>query len=90
MRTAAIIAIAFVLVVLLVWLFVTHRSFVTLRNLVQEGRRRIDLELNARYGLISDFVEIVAAHSSRCQGHRNGGTPQTHHRLPAQRSTNCQ
>ena len=63
MRTAAIIAIAFVLVVLLVWLFVTHRSFVTLRNLVQEGRRRIDLELNARYGLISDFVEIVAAHS---------------------------
>ncbi|MGO1943083.1 MAG: LemA family protein, partial [Ancrocorticia sp.] len=60
MPIAAIVAIAVVIIVLAAWLIITYRSFVTLRNLVQEGRRRIDLELNARYGLISNLVEIAA------------------------------
>ncbi|MDN6487775.1 LemA family protein [Ancrocorticia populi] len=63
MPVAAIVAIVVVLAVLAGWIALTYRSFVTLRNLVQEGRRRIDLELNARYGLISSFVEVVATHA---------------------------
>lgn len=56
------IAVVVVFAAVAIWMFITYRSFTTLRNLVQEGRRRIDLELNARYGLVSSFVEVVGSY----------------------------
>lgn len=60
--TAAIVAVVVVLVAAL-WVVVTFNRLVSLRNLVAESWRQIDVELHRRHDLVPNLVETVRAYA---------------------------
>jgi LemA protein len=63
--TAALVAVAAVVLLGLVWLAVSYNRFVRQRNLVAESWRQVDVELVRRHDLVPDLVAVVqgfAAH----------------------------
>jgi LemA protein len=61
------IVIAIVILILL-WLFLTYNSLVTLRNRTQEAWSEIDVELKRRHDLIPNLVQTVQGY----MGHERG------------------
>ena len=61
---AALGSLAFVLLVVLLWLVVTHNRFVRLRHLVHESWRQVDVELVRRHDLVPNLVRVVAAYAA--------------------------
>lgn len=55
--------IAFVIVLILLYIFFLYNSLVTDRNLVQEAWSGIDVELKKRFDLVPNLVEIVKGYS---------------------------
>ena len=55
-------------VVVGVWLAVSYNRFVSLRNLVQEWGRQIDVQLKRRYDLIPNLVETVKGYAAHERG----------------------
>lgn len=60
----ALIVVAGIVVVVLLWAVVTYNGFVRLRNLVQEAWRQIDVELHRRHDLIPNLVETVQGYAA--------------------------
>ncbi len=63
----AIIAVAAILLLLILWYIVTYNGFVKLRNFVQESWRQIDVELKRRRDLIPNLVETVRGYMAHEQ-----------------------
>ena len=63
----AIIAVAVILLLLILWYIVTYNGFVKLRNFVQESWRQIDVELKRRRDLIPNLVETVRGYMAHEQ-----------------------
>jgi LemA protein len=57
-----------VVVLILIWLFFTYNSLVTLRNRTQEAWSEIDVELKRRHDLIPNLVQTVQGYV----GHERG------------------
>jgi LemA protein len=57
-----------IVVLILVWLFFTYNSLVTLRNRTQEAWSEIDVELKRRHDLIPNLVQTVQGYV----GHERG------------------
>jgi LemA protein len=57
-----------VVVVLGLWLVLTYNRFVSLRNLVAESWRQIDVELHRRHDLIPNLVETVKGYAAHERG----------------------
>jgi LemA protein len=55
--------IAFVIVLILLYVFFLYNSLVTDRNLVQEAWSGIDVELKKRFDLVPNLVEIVKGYA---------------------------
>ena len=64
---AAIIAVAAILLLLILWYIATYNGFVKLRNFVQESWRQIDVELKRRRDLIPNLVETVRGYMAHEQ-----------------------
>ena len=65
MGTGAMVAIAVVVVLALVgiWVFTTYNSLVKLRNNVEEGFSTMDVYMKKRYDLIPNLVEVVKGYA---------------------------
>ncbi|MGL4746024.1 MAG: LemA family protein [Dermatophilaceae bacterium] len=66
-----LITVAVILVVvlaILAWAVSTYNGLVTLRNLVQEAWRQIDVELTRRHDLIGNLVETVKGYAAHERG----------------------
>jgi LemA protein len=59
-----LIVLGVVVVIALIWAVATYNGLVSLRNLVQEAWRQIDVELHRRYDLIPNLVETVKGYAS--------------------------
>jgi len=55
--------IAGVIIVLILWIFMTYNGFVTLRNRVREALSQIDVQLKRRSSLIPNLVETVKGYA---------------------------
>ncbi|MGV8977085.1 MAG: LemA family protein [Cellulomonas sp.] len=66
--TIALIIIAALIVIVLIWAVATYNGFVRLRNLVQEAWRQIDVELTRRHDLIPNLVETVKGYAAHERG----------------------
>lgn len=55
--------IGIIVFVILVWLFLTYNSLITLRNRVKEAWSQIDVQLKRRSSLIPNLVETVKAYA---------------------------
>ena len=64
----AIIAVAAILLLLILWYIATYNGFVKLRNFVQESWRQIDVELKRRRDLIPNLVETVKGYAKHESG----------------------
>ncbi len=62
------IIIAVVLVLLVLWAVGVYNGLITLRNLVQEAWRQIDVELKRRHDLIGNLVETVKGYAAHERG----------------------
>ena len=62
--TIALLCTGLLLLVIILWVIVSHNGFVRLRNLVQEAWRQIDVELNRRHDLIPNLLETVRGYMS--------------------------
>ena len=60
----ALLVIAAVVVIGLLWGVGTYNGFVRLRNLVQEAWRQIDVELHRRHDLIPNLIETVKGYAA--------------------------
>lgn len=60
----ALIVIAAIVVIGLLWGVGTYNGFVRLRNLVQEAWRQIDVELHRRHDLIPNLVDTVKGYAA--------------------------
>ncbi|ACZ23417.1 uncharacterized conserved protein [Sanguibacter keddieii DSM 10542] len=58
----ALVLLGVLLLVAAGWVVATYNGFVSLRNLVQESWRQIDVELNRRHELVPNLVEAVQAY----------------------------
>jgi len=56
------------ILLLLVWLFATYNSLVTLRNRVREAWSQIDVQLKRRSSLIPNLVEAVKGYAKHEKG----------------------
>ena len=56
-----------IIVLLGLWAVGTHNGLITLRNLVQEAWRQIDVELKRRHDLIGNLVETVKGYAAHEQ-----------------------
>src|SRR5687768_18622018 len=66
--TIAIIVVVVLLVLVVGWAVVTYNGLITLRNLVQEAWRQIDVELTRRHDLIGNLVETVKGYAAHERG----------------------
>jgi LemA protein len=66
--TIALLVIAALIVIVLIWAVASYNGFVRLRNLVQEAWRQIDVELNRRHDLIPNLVETVKGYAAHERG----------------------
>jgi LemA protein len=64
----ALVVLAAVVLVVLVWGVAQYNGFVRLRNLVQESWRQIDVELHRRHDLIPNLVESVKGYAAHERG----------------------
>jgi len=64
----ALVVIAVVVVLVLLWGVAQYNGFVRLRNLVQESWRQIDVELHRRHDLIPNLVETVKGYAAHERG----------------------
>ncbi len=64
----ATIAVVVLLVAVIGWAVVTYNGLITLRNLVQEAWRQIDVELTRRHDLIGNLVETVKGYAAHERG----------------------
>jgi len=55
-------------VVLVLWAVVTYNRLVSLRNVVEESWRQVDVELHRRYDLIPNLVESVKGYAAHERG----------------------
>ncbi|MDD5147160.1 MAG: LemA family protein [Candidatus Daviesbacteria bacterium] len=55
--------IAGVIIVVILWLFATYNSLVTLRNRVREAWSQIDVQLKRRSSLIPNLLEVVKGYA---------------------------
>ena len=62
--TIALLCTGLLLLVIILWVIVSHNGFVRLRNLVQEAWRQIDVELNRRHDLIPNLLGTVRGYMS--------------------------
>ena len=60
----ALLVIAAIVVIALLWGVATYNGFVRLRNLVQEAWRQIDVELHRRHDLIPNLVDTVKGYAA--------------------------
>ena len=70
MNVALVIVIAIVVLLIAVvgWAIATYNGLITLRNLVQEAWRQIDVELTRRHDLIGNLVETVKGYAAHERG----------------------
>ena len=66
--TIALIVIAVVIVLLILWAVGVYNGLIKLRNLVQEAWRQIDVELKRRHDLIGNLVETVKGYAAHERG----------------------
>jgi LemA protein len=66
--TVVLIVIVVLLVVVIGWAVATYNGLITLRNLVQEAWRQIDVELTRRHDLIGNLVETVKGYAAHERG----------------------
>lgn len=66
--TVALLVIAAIIVIVLIWGVASYNGFVRLRNLVQEAWRQIDVELTRRHDLIPNLVETVKGYAAHERG----------------------
>jgi LemA protein len=66
--TIALIVIAVIVVLVLLWAVTQYNGLVRLRNLVQEAWRQIDTELQRRHDLIPNLVETVKGYAAHERG----------------------
>lgn len=64
MTTWTVVIVLVLLVAVLAWGVGTYNGLVTLRNLVQEAWRQIDVELTRRHDLIGNLVETVKGYAA--------------------------
>lgn len=64
----ALVVLAAVVLVVLLWGVAQYNGFVRLRNLVQESWRQIDVELHRRHDLIPNLVESVKGYAAHERG----------------------
>ena len=65
MTPAAAAGVATVAIVVVgVWLAVSHNRFVRQRNLVEESWRQVDVELVRRHGLVPNLVAVVQGYAA--------------------------
>ena len=64
----ALVVLAVVVLVVLLWGVAQYNGFVRLRNLVQESWRQIDVELHRRHDLIPNLVESVKGYAAHERG----------------------
>ena len=64
----ALVVLAVLVVIVLVWAIAQYNGFVRLRNLVQEAWRQIDVELHRRHDLIPNLVESVKGYAAHERG----------------------
>ncbi len=60
----ALVVLAVLVVIVLVWAIAQYNGFIRLRNLVQEAWRQIDVELHRRHDLIPNLVETVKGYAT--------------------------
>ncbi|MCC2307708.1 LemA family protein [Cellulomonas chengniuliangii] len=60
----ALVVLAVLVVIVLVWAIAQYNGFIRLRNLVQEAWRQIDVELHRRHDLIPNLVETVKGYAA--------------------------
>ncbi|MUM19149.1 LemA family protein [Mycobacterium sp. CBMA271] len=56
-----IVIVAFIALIVGLWLLTTYNGFVRIRNLVQEAWKQIDVELQRRHDLIPNLIETASA-----------------------------
>ncbi|WP_066586722.1 LemA family protein [Cellulomonas timonensis] len=64
----ALVVLAVLVVIVLVWAIAQYNGFIRLRNLVQESWRQIDVELHRRHDLIPNLVESVKGYAAHERG----------------------
>ncbi|GIG54006.1 LemA family protein [Demequina activiva] len=57
------VALAIIIVIVILWAIAQYNRLITLRNLVQEAWRQIDVELQRRHDLIPNLVETVKGYA---------------------------
>ncbi len=62
--TVALIVIAVIVVLVLLWAVSQYNGLIRLRNLVQEAWRQVDTELQRRHDLIPNLVETVKGYAA--------------------------
>ena len=64
----ALVVLAVLVVIVLIWAVTQYNGFVRLRNLVQESWRQVDVELHRRHDLIPNLVESVKGYAAHERG----------------------
>ncbi len=64
----ALVVLAVLVVIVLIWAVAQYNGFVRLRNLVQESWRQVDVELHRRHDLIPNLVESVKGYAAHERG----------------------
>lgn len=64
----AIIIIAAILVILIIWVIAAYNGFIKLRNMVEEAFSTMDVYLKKRYDLIPNLVETVKGYAAHEAG----------------------
>lgn len=64
----ALVVLAVLVVIVLLWAIAQYNGFIRLRNLVQESWRQIDVELHRRHDLIPNLVESVKGYAAHERG----------------------
>ncbi|MDM8084343.1 LemA family protein [Cellulomonas cellasea] len=64
----ALVVLAVLVVIVLIWAIAQYNGFIRLRNLVQESWRQIDVELHRRHDLIPNLVESVKGYAAHERG----------------------